>query len=394
MPTFRYSALDGFGRKTAGSIAGASEQAVLAELESRSLVPVSIAEQKDGGGIVRRGVSSRQLGTTYVQLSDLLTAGVPLLRALRLLGRRRSKPRLAGVFKVLADAVAEGEEMADSMAKRPDVFPKVHIAMVRAGERGGFLEDVLAKLGDFVLREAELKGKIIGNLIYPCVLVSVGSIILGVIFGVFVPMFEESLQGVERLPLVSRVVFAASAAVTEYGLATLVIIGLFIGAWAYIRKRPDVRRAMTILRTRAPVVGPLVRALAAARFCRMLGTMLANGIPMLTAMQIARDAAGNVLLEEAIDAATESVRAGETLAGPLSGSELFGEEVVEMISVAESANNLDSVLVTIAETIERRVDRLLDTAVRLIEPVCLLSIAGIVAIVAAGLILPMLQMQA
>jgi len=394
MPTFRYNALDALGRKTAGSIAGASEQAVLAELESRSLVPVSIAEQRDSGGFVRRRVSSRQLGTTYVQLADLLTAGVPLLRALRLLGRRRSKPRLSAVFKELADAVSEGEEMADSMATRPEVFPKVHVAMVRAGERGGFLEDVLAKLGDFVLREAELKGKIIGNLIYPSVLVSVGSIILGVIFGVFVPMFEESLQDVDRLPLVSQIVFAASAAVTEYGLATLLVIGLLVGAWVYARKRPDVRRAMTVFRTRAPVIGPLVRALAAARFCRMLGTMLANGIPMLIAMQIAKDAAGNVLLEEAIEAATESVRAGETLAAPLSQSELFGEEVVEMISVAESANNLDSVLVTIAETIERRVDRLLDTAVRLIEPICLLSIAGIVAIVAAGLILPMLQMQA
>ena len=154
------------------------------------------------------------------------------------------------------------------------------------------------------------------------------------------------------------------------------------------------RRKLAEWGTRLPVYGPLTRSLAAARFCRLLGTMLGNGIPMLAAMQISRDAAGNVLMEEAIDNATEAVRAGQPLAGPLSESGLFGDEVIEMISVGESANNLDEVLSNIAGTIESRVDRMLGTAIRLLEPLLLVSIALVVAFVAAGLILPMTKMEA
>jgi general secretion pathway protein F len=155
-----------------------------------------------------------------------------------------------------------------------------------------------------------------------------------------------------------------------------------------------VRRKIAEARTFLPVIGPLTRAIAAARFCRMLGTMLGNGIPVLTSMQIAKEAAGNPLMEEAVDAATDAVRAGQTLAPPLLESGLFSEDVVEMIAVAEAANNLDEVLVTIAATIETRVDRMLTTAVRLVEPLLLLCIALVVAVVAAGLILPMTKMKA
>ncbi len=393
MPTFQYIAIDLTGRRIVGDIAGATEQAVLSELEARQLTPVSVAESAPGFAL-RRGVSTRALAMAYGQLADLLRAGVPLLRALKLLGRNKSKPRLATVFREIAESIAEGDELAQGMAKRPDIFPSVHVAMVRAGERGGFLEDVLAKLGVFVLREAELKGKIIGNMIYPGVLVSVGSVVLGVVFGFFVPMFEKALDRVEHMPAISTFVFGASRAVTDYGPITLVVVAALVATFLWARKKPAVRRQVTIVRTRAPLLGPLVRSIAAARFCRMLGTMLANGIPMLAAMQIAKDAAGNVLMEEAIESATESVRSGDALAGPLGESGLFSEDVIEMIAVAESANNLDDVLITIAETIETQVDRLLNTLVRLIEPAFLLAIALVVGIVAIGLILPMLQMSA
>lgn len=393
MPTFQYTAIDLNGRRIVGDIAGATEQAVLSELEARQLTPVSVAVSAPAFSI-GRGVSTRALATAYGQLADLLRAGVPLLRALNLLGRNKAKPRLALVFREIAEAVSEGQELAEGMAERPDIFPSVHVAMVRAGERGGFLEDVLAKLGVFVLREAELKGKIIGNMIYPSVLVSVGAVVLGVVFGFFVPMFEKALDRVEHMPAISVFVFGASKAVTDYGPITLIVLAGIVATFMWARKKPEVQRRFTIVRTYAPLLGPLVRSIAAARFCRMLGTMLTNGIPMLAAMQIAKDAAGNVLMEEAIEAATESVRSGDALAGPLGKSGLFSEDVIEMIAVAESANNLDEVLVTIAETIETQVDRLLNMLVRLIEPAFLLAIALVVGIVAIGLILPMLQMSA
>jgi general secretion pathway protein F len=395
MASFRYTALNASGQQVDGVLSVATEQAALAELEARELTPVAISARRERGPMLRRTVSLRHLAGSYIQIADLLRAGVPLLRSLKLLGARRSQPRLSAVFRQLADAVAEGEDLAEAMGRRPDVFPRVHIAMVRAGERGGFLENVLARLGQFVMSQAELRGKILGNMVYPGMLMVFGAAVLGVVFGVFVPMFRTMLtKGGQAPPWITRVVFAIADALGRYGPVTFVA-AVVCGFILYrLSRRPDVRRSMAIWRTRAPLFGPLVRAVATTRFCRMLGTMLGNGIPMLSAMQIAKEAAGNMLLEEAIDGATEAVRAGQPLAGPLAESGLFADDVVEMISVAESANNLDSVLLTIADTIDGRVDRLLTTAVRLIEPLLLLAVAGVVAVVAVALILPMTQLKA
>ncbi len=394
MPNFEYTALTGTGERTVGVLAGASEQAVLAELESRSLTPLALKPKKERRSI-RRGVSPRKLGLTYTQLADLLNAGVPMLRALRLLGRRRSQPRLARVFEDIAEQVSQGGDVADAMSAHPEFFDPIHVAMVRAGEKGGFLEQVLERLGQFVTAQAEIRGKILANLIYPSVLMFVGSIVLGVIFGFGVPMFKPLFESIEGgLPKVTLVVLAISSAVRDYGLFTLAaIIAAVLTLW-HFSKKPRVRRALTVAKTRAPVIGPLTRAIAAARFCRMLGTLLANGVPMLASMKIAKDAAGNVLLEEAIEQATEAVRAGEALTPPLESSGLFADDVIEMITVGEDANNLDEVLVNIAETIERRIDRLLSAAVKLIEPLLLVMIAGVILLVAAGLILPMTKLSA
>ena len=393
MPTFQYTALTMTGERVAGSLAGVSEQAVLAELESRRLTPVAVAPAKERTALIRRRVSLRALATSYQQLADLLRAGVPILRGLKLIGKRRSQARLAEVYRELAEAVEDGEELAEAMQQRPDCFPAVHIAMVRAGERGGFLEAVLERLATFVTAQAELQSKIIGSMIYPAVLVTIGAIILGVIFGFFIPQFEPLFDRLDRLPTITTIVFGISSLIGEYGPLTLLAVGVLAVVLWRLSKRPDVRRRITIVRTWMPIIGPLTRAMAAARFCRMLGTMLGNGVPVLSAMQIAREAAGNVLLVEAIEHATESVRAGEELAPPLARSGLFADDIIEMISVGESANNLDEVLITIADTVDGRVDRLLTGAVKLIEPLLLVVIAVAIGFVAAALILPMIQLS-
>ncbi|MCC6659282.1 MAG: type II secretion system F family protein [Phycisphaerales bacterium] len=394
MASFEYTAVTEGGERVAGVVAGATEQAVLVELEQRRLVPVRIREQAQRPPILgRRGVPLRVLAQSYLQIGDLLKAGVPLLRGLKLLSGRKARPRLAAVFKELADGVSSGQELAEMMSRRPDVFPRIHVAMVRAGEKGGFLEAVFHRLGQFVTSQADLRAKVIGNLVYPTVLVVFGLTVLSVVFGVFIPMFRPMLERMkDRLPAVSRFVFAISDLVQGYGLVVLaVLVAAAVLIWHFSR-RPAVARKLTEAKTWAPVLGPLVRALAAARFCRMFGTMLGNGIPVLTAMQIAKEAAGNTLMEEAIDSATASVRSGHGVAGPLGESGLFPDDVIEMIAVAESANNLDDVLVTIAETIEARIDRLLSAVVRLIEPILIMVIACVVTLVAAALILPMTRM--
>jgi general secretion pathway protein F/type IV pilus assembly protein PilC len=393
MPVFEYTALNTAGQRTAGVLSGASEQAVLSELESRALTPVSIAARGERRPLWKRRISTRRLAATYLQLADLLRAGVPLLRGLRLLGNRKSDARLGAVFRDISESVAQGSDLGEAMSRHPETFPRVHVAMVRAGEKGGFLEQVMKRLGTFVLSQAEMRGKVIGNLVYPAMLVVFGTVVLTVIFGVFVPKFRPMYASIPNLPAVSKFVFAMSSLIANFGPWTLAVLALCVIALWRLTRRAKVRRRIAEFATRLPVYGPLVRSLAAARFCRMLGTMLSNGIPMLTAMQIAKDAAGNVLMEEAVARATEAVRSGQPLAGPLAESGLFADEVVEMISVGESANNLDEVLTTIAETVEARVDRMLSSAVRLLEPLLLVMIALVVATVAAGLILPMTQMR-
>jgi len=393
VPNFAYQALNQAGARVSGVLAGASQAAALAELERKNLTPLRLTEQREQRR--RGGVSARALAGGYQQLADLLRAGVPLMKALTLLGRQKSKPKLAAAFRSLADHVGEGGEVAEAMAERPEVFPSVHVAMVRAGERGGFLEQVLARLAQFVEAQAELHSKVLGSLAYPAFLVGVGAIVLAVIFGVFVPMFREGVfTRLDDLPWITSFVFAISDAVSQHGLITAAMLGIAgAGLWR-AGKRPDVRRWIATAKTYAPVIGPLTRALATARFCRLLGTMEANGVPLLTAMQIARDAAGNPLLEDAIDEAVAAVRSGEALAPPLGRSGLFGEDVVEMISVGEAAGNVDEVLLTIADTLDGRVNRLLAGAVKLIEPLILVVIAGLIVMVAAALILPLTQMTA
>jgi general secretion pathway protein F len=390
MPTFEYQAMDTAGARVSGALAAATEGAVLAELESRRLTPVRVTEREEKRG---GGVSARALGTAYSQLADLLAAGVPMMRTLSLLGRQKSRPALAAAFNDLADRVSDGAELSEAMADHPRVFPPVHVAMVRAGEQGGFLESVFEQLGAFVLAEAELKGKVLGSLVYPAVLVAVMTVVLGVIFGVFVPKFEPMFERLPELPAVTVVVFAISDAVGKYGLVTAGVVVALVFTMQRLSKRADVHRALTIARTHGPVIGPLTRALATARFCRLLGMMEAGGVPLLHAMRISRDAAGNLLMEEAVDDAIESIRGGEALAPPLGKSGLFSEDVIEMIAVGEASGNIDKVLLNVATTIEKRVDQLLSNAVRLIEPLILVALASMIGVVAIALILPMSQLS-
>src|SRR5262249_35462524 len=262
------------------------------------------------------------------------------------------------------------------------------------GEKGGFLEEVLQRLGTLVMKQAEMRSKIIGNLIYPALLVLLGLVVSVAIFGFFIPKFRPMFANIKGgLPLVTNLVFAASDAVGRYGVITAaVLVVLGVTVWR-VSKRADVRERIETAKVRAPVVGGLVRGFATARLCQLLGTMLSNGVPMLAALKIAKDGTGNLLMARAIENASEAVKGGQPLAAPLGESGLLDDDVVEMISVGESANNLDEVLLKVGDSIETRLDRMLGSAVRLIEPLLLLAMAGVVGTVAAALLLPMSKLS-
>jgi general secretion pathway protein F len=391
MPTFRYIALDASGARVTGDLDVGTEQAALAELDRRRLTPVSLevgAVRQVAGG---RSVSPSQIAAAYSQVGDLVAAGVPLLRALRVVGNQKAAPRVAAEFSTLADAVAEGSELAEAMRARPRVFKPIHIALVRAGEKGGFLEQALTRLGQLIMAQVELRAKIVGSLIYPMAVMVFGLIVLIVLFALFIPQFRDAYSDLE-LALPTVIVFGISDAVTKHLLPTLLGLGVVVAGLVWVLRNPEIRQRLSNGMAQAPVVGKLVRTLAIARVCRILGTLLSNGVPMLAALSICREAAGFPKMADTVNACITSVRAGEPLANPLRESGLIPDDVVEMISVGESANNLDSVLIRIADTLEQRIDRLLTTVVRLIEPLLIGALGVSIAFVAIGLILPMLQL--
>ncbi len=392
MGTYAYIARDSSGNRQSGTLAAASEQAVLAQLHGRDLAPVRVDEVREMPTF-RRAVSTRQLATAYGQLADLLKVGMPLLKALQLLSRGKSNPRLAAIMAEIAEEIADGARLADTMSKHPNVFPPIQVAMIRAGERGGFLEQVFERLGAFLENQAEMRARVVGNMIYPVMLLTVGAAIVVAALVFFVPKFQTFYARIE-LPLPTKILMGTSAVLTRYWLGLIVggVIAVLAGSWLF--RRPDVRRTFACWQLRIPVLGPLIASLAIARFTRILGTLLVNGVPMISAMQISREAIGHPLLARAIDEAVDAVRAGEPLAGPLGDSGMFPEDVAEMIAVGESANNLAPVLVAIADTLEKRIDRMLQLFVRLMEPLMLLALAGVVLFIFIALIVPMLKLSA
>lgn len=392
MPRFQYTALDMSGKRLAGVLNGQNEQAVLAELEGRSLVPVQILEKPERASFGRKGLSARRLAEVYIQLADMLQAGVPVLRALHVLAGQKDQ-RVSTVFREVATAVSEGDELGEAMSRRPDIFKPTHVAIIRAGEKGGFLEDAMARLGQFVETQAELRSKLTGSMVYPLVLVGMGGIILVVIFAVMIPKVRPMFDRIEQLPAVTEMVFAVANVASNYAPVVFGVAAACVVGFVLAKRKPAVQRAIDRLTLRCPGVGPLVRSIAVARFARMLGTMISNGVPMLGALATARTAAGNIILEEAIEKASEEVGAGEPLAASLGKSGLFSADVIEMLTVGEEAGNLDKVLIRIADTVEVRVERLLTNLIRLVEPLLIAAIAAIVFVIAVSLILPLTQLS-
>jgi len=391
VPTFDYIARDATGRRVKGRADAATESVLLADLSAKSLAPIRIST----AGAPRAGgrVGVRALSASYRQLSELLRSGVPLLRALRLLGRGKSNVTLAKAWSDVADAISAGERLADAMARHPRIFATVHVAMVRAGERGAFLEPVLARLAMLLEQQADIRGRVIGNLMYPLVLLLVGAgvVIASLVF--FVPKFQDFFNKMPSLPLATRILLGASALFTGHAVLMLVVSVVFVTTTIILLRKPAVRYWIAERFMHVPMLGPLFASIAVARFARMLGTLLENGIPMLQAIEIARDSAGNPVLSRALHNASEAVRQGEQLSKPLAESGLFPEDVIEIVAVGESANTLPSVLVRLADTLESRIDRTLAMLLRLMEPAMLLLIAGVVMFIFLALVVPMMNLS-
>ena len=386
MPKFRYTALNADGRQVSGQLEAEGEAAAVRILGERQLFPVNIASA-DASQSKRRRVSSRDIGMMYGQLADLIGSGVPMLRALDSLIRSTVNSQLKAILKEVRTAVADGQTLTDALRKFPEVFPPLHTSMVQAGERASFLEDVLRSLSEFLERLDELRAKVMGAMIYPALLSALGGTVMAGALIFFVPKFEPLLAGAQK-PLPTVLLFGASTILRSYWYIVALVLAGLIGALVSALSKESSRRTLEIWQHRVPVVGTALKMLAITRFCRILGTMLANGVPMLGALKIAKDATGSRLLGEKIAIAAESIRDGKSLSGPLSQGGLFPDQIMAMITVAEESNKLDKVLLQIANTVERRTNQQVDQSVRLIEPVILCLVAAGIGFLALGLLLP------
>lgn len=397
MPEFQYQARQLSGQQVTGILTAASEREALASLAAQQLFPlrVDLAESsKAAARQVNRRVPSKYLTNFYSQLADLLKSGVPLLRSLELLSRQSTHSALKVVVSDVRDRVAEGSRLYDAMKAHPKAFTPLMISMVRAGEEGGFMEDVLKRIATFTEQQEELKGRVIGAMVYPLFLLTVGGAVVVVMLAWLVPKFDglfETMAARGELPWATTTLMAMSEWTQKYwALGILGSVGAVYGLLQWL-KTTDGRRKLDIFRLRAIGLGHIVRNLAVARFCRVLGTLLKNGVPVLTSLQIAKDATANVVLTDAIETAAANISEGKSLAGPLAASKQFPEEIVEMIAVGEEANNLENVLIDISENLERRTGREIEMAVRLLEPILLLLLASVVLFVVIALLLPILQ---
>jgi type II secretory pathway component PulF len=397
MPEFAYIARDLGGRKVSGKVSAGTQQEAIAELSGRQLFPVEVAAESsaDARGRSKR-IKAAVLTVMFGQLADLLRSGVPLLRALEVLKKQASHAGLVEVLERVRSDVQEGKPLADAMARHPRVFGEMAVSMVRAGSEGGFLEEALERVAEFTEKQDELKGRTQGALAYPVFLGVIGTTVVSILLVFFVPKFEgmfARLRERGELPVMTDWLLAFSSTLQRWWW--LVGLAMIVGGYAAWRQlNSDAGRMWADrMKLKIPLAAPIFLNLAVARFCRVLGTMLQNGVPILRSLEISASAAGNRVLADAVEVASQNISAGQSLAQPLAASGHFPPTVVEMIAVAEESATLDTVLIRIADGLERRTWRQLDLLVKLLEPLMLLLLALVVMFLAVALLLPVIKMS-
>ncbi len=399
MPEFAYTARNMSGQIVSGSISANSERDVLANLTGQSLFPIKVtASKKSGSAVVFGGrVNDQKIALFYEQFATLMANGVPMIRSLHILKEQTSTVPLKTALEDVIARVEEGEGISEAFARHPKIFSEIAVNMSRAGAEGGFLEDALQRVAGFTEQQAELKSRTVGALIYPVVLASIGTIVVTVLLVFFVPMFGGMFENLRRggeMPAATEWLLWFSDFLKRWGVLVLIALA---GLYVFLKFQLNTTKgkiAWDRWKLKIPLFGPIFLSLAVARFCRVLGTLLKNGVPILKALDISREASGNRILSKAIEKATENISSGETLSVPLKRSGHFPQNVTEMISVAEESNSLDDVLVNISDSLEKTTIRKLDIMVKLLEPLMLLIMAGIIMFVVIALLMPIMKMGA
>ena len=401
MPQFAYKAKKDDGSVVQGTVQAESERSALDSLDRMGVFPLQIESRAEdaqaAAAPVRRSSGRVRTADTALflrQMSDLLRAGVPINRALQTLSRQTSNQQLSDTISDISKDLSAGKGLNEAMGRFPKIFPSLHVSMVKAGETGGFLEDVLLRLSTFVEKDRELRSRITSALAYPILLIIIGVSAVTFLMVFFIPRFSEIFEKLgSSLPWTTQIVMAVSFFMRDYWFLVVLGITLLVVAWMRALERDAGKRFADRLKLRLPLFGDIVKKSAVSRFTRTLGTLLKSGVPILGALSISKDAMGNRILMEDIDEASAGVKQGRSLAEILKRSRHFPLMVTDMIAVGEEAGNLDDVLINIADTYDVQVDRAVRVFVSLLEPLLLVLMAVIVGFIVISMLLPVFDIS-
>lgn len=338
-------------------------------------------------------VKTKVLTTFTRQLATLVDAGLPLLRGLRVLERQEKNATLRKIIGDLALAIESGSTFSEALAQHPKVFNRLFVSMVKAGELGGVLEVVLNRLAEFMEKAQRIRGKVIAAMFYPSAVLTVAVVILAVLLTYVVPKFKEVFEGMFQgrpLPGFTQFVLNVSNTVKEHFLPTLgALVALYV-LFKLVKRTKVGRRVIDTLKLKMPIFGPVFTKVAIARFSRTLGTLVHSGVPILQALNIVKETAGNVVVANAIAAVHDSVKEGETIAAPLEAAGVFPPMVISMVDVGEQTGALPEMLLKIADTYDEEVDNAVSAMTSLLEPIMIVFLAVVVGSIVIAMFLPLI----
>jgi type IV pilus assembly protein PilC len=425
MPKFNYVAMDSRGKETKGTLEVANQSEAIGRLKEMGFFPTKVVEadkskdaktdakakgkaapkggKKKGGldlNIKIPGLSGRvkpKILTTFTrQLATLVDAGLPLLRGLRVLEKQERHPTLKSILGELAVSIEGGSTFSEGLAQHPKVFNRLFVNMVKAGELGGVLEVVLARLAEFMEKAQKIKGKVIAAMFYPTAVISVAVIILGVLMVFVVPKFEEIFKDMlpgSQLPGFTRFVLSISRAIKDHFIISAGCIAAVVIAFVMFVRTRFGRRLFDKFKLNMPVLGSVVSKVAISRFTRTLGTLVSSGVPILQALTIVKETSGNVIIGGAVGAVHESVKEGETITAPLEASGVFPPMVISMVDVGEQTGALPEMLMRIADNFDEEVDNAVAAMTSLLEPIMIVFLAVIVGSIVIALFLPLIKLM-
>jgi type IV pilus assembly protein PilC len=420
MPRFNYVALDARGQESSGLVEATSSNDAISQLRQAGYFPTSVFEEGHGGvaekkarkstkaaakaapkgkskGIViyqRKTVKAKTLMVFTRQLATLIDAGLPLLRGLHVLGKQEKDPVLKATIDQLADSVQGGSTFSEGLAQHPRIFNKLFVNMVKAGELGGVLELVLGRLAEFQEKAQKVKNKVKAAMIYPIIVLCLAMIIMAFLLVFIVPKFESifhDMLGDKPLPGITRFVIGVSRIFQNHWLILLGAVLTFLAAYCFISKTTKGRAAIDRAALRAPLFGDLTRKSAISRFARTLGTLVTSGVPILQALNITKETAGNAVLADAIMQVHDSVKEGESIVQPLEASRAFPPMVISMIDVGEETGQLPEMLLKIAEVYDDEVDNSVAALTSMLEPIMIVFLALVVGTIVIALFMPLIS---